>query len=172
MQEIILGGGCFWCTESVFSAVKGVTSVTSGYAGGTKETADYETVCMGKSGHVEVVRVVFDEAVIDLTIILDIFFATHDPTTPNRQGHDIGTQYASVIFYHDDAQLDVIQQKIHELRQLGVAVVTRVEPAPPFYVAEVYHQNFFAKNPTQGYCNFTIPPKLQKLKLGFGEYLK
>ncbi len=172
MQEIILGGGCFWCTESVFSEVKGVTSVTSGYAGGTKETADYETVCTGKSGHVEVVRVVFDEAVIDLTTILDIFFATHDPTTPNRQGHDIGTQYASVIFYHDDVQLDVIQQKIHELTQLGVDVVTRVEPAPPFYVAEVYHQNFFAKNPTQGYCNFTIPPKLQKLKVGFGEYLK
>lgn len=172
MQEIILGGGCFWCTESVFLAVKGVIGVTSGYAGGQEETANYDMVCTGRTGHVEVIKVVFDESVIDLSIILDIFFATHDPTTLNRQGNDIGTQYASVIFYKNNDELDIIRRKIHELTQAGVDVVTRVEPAPPFYAAEAYHQNFFAKNPTQGYCNFAIPPKLQKLNAGFGQFLK
>lgn len=172
MQEIILGGGCFWCTESVFLAVKGVDSVTSGYAGGQAETADYESVCSGQTGHVEVIKVVYDEQVIDLSSILDIFFATHDPTTLNRQGNDIGTQYASVIFYTDEADLPIINDKIATLKADGINVVTRVEKAPAFYPAEDYHQNFFAKNPTQGYCNFAIPPKLQKLKAGFGEFLK
>ncbi|OPH39136.1 peptide-methionine (S)-S-oxide reductase MsrA [Moraxella equi] len=172
MQEIILGGGCFWCTESVFLAVKGVDSVTSGYAGGQAETADYESVCSGQTGHVEVIKVVYDEQVIDLSSILDIFFAMHDPTTLNRQGNDIGTQYASVIFYTDEADLPIINDKIAMLKADGINVVTRVEKAPAFYQAEDYHQNFFAKNPTQGYCNFAIPPKLQKLKAGFGEFLK
>ncbi|STZ56413.1 Peptide methionine sulfoxide reductase MsrA [Moraxella lacunata] len=172
MQEIILGGGCFWCTESVFLAVKGVISVTSGYAGGQAETADYESVCSGQTGHVEVIKVVYDEQVIDLSNILDIFFATHDPTTPNRQGNDIGTQYASVIFYTDEADLPIINDKIATLKADGINVVTRVEKAPAFYPAEDYHQNFFAKNPTQGYCNFAIPPKLQKLRAGFSTLLK
>lgn len=172
MQEIILGGGCFWCTESVFLAVKGVISVTSGYAGGQAETADYESVCSGQTEHVEVIKVVYDEQVIDLSSILDIFFATHDPTTLNRQGNDIGTQYASVIFYDNEANLPIINDKIATLKADGINVVTRVEKAPTFYQAEDYHQNFFAKNPTQGYCNFVIPPKLHKLKAGFGTLLK
>ncbi|WP_435939097.1 peptide-methionine (S)-S-oxide reductase MsrA [Moraxella bovoculi] len=172
MQHIILGGGCFWCTESIFLSLKGVQSVVSGYAGGTAQTADYETVCTGRTGHVEVIDVTFDESVIDLSVILDVFFATHDPTTLNRQGNDIGTQYASVIFYTDDAQLDMIHDKIGSLKADGIAVVTQVRPAPKFYQAEDYHQNFFAKNPTQSYCNFAIPPKLVKLRANFSEYLK
>lgn len=172
MQEIILGGGCFWCAESVFLAVKGVDSVTSGYAGGQAETADYESVCSGQTGHVKVIKVVYDEQIIDLSSILDIFFATHDPTTLNRQGNDIGTQYASVIFYDNESDLPIIHDKITTLKADGIDVVTRVEKAPAFYQAEDHHQNFFAKNPTQGYCNFAIPPKLHKLKAGFGTLLK
>lgn len=172
MANIILGGGCFWCTQSVFLAVKGVQAVTAGYAGGNEDTANYESVCTGQTDHVEVIQVIFDECVIDLSVILDIFFTTHDPTTLNRQGNDIGTQYASVIFYTDEKQLDVINDKINDLKANGVAVVTQVRPAPTFYPAEDYHQNFFIKNPTQGYCNFAIPPKLVKLRANFEEYLK
>lgn len=172
MQSVILGGGCFWCTESVFLVVKGVQSVTSGYAGGQAHTANYELVCEGDTGHVEVIKVDFDEQVIDLSVILDIFFATHDPTTLNRQGNDVGTQYASVIFYDNEAHFDKIHQKINDLKTQGISVVTRVEPAPTFYPAESYHQNFYANNPTQGYCNFAIPPKLTKLKANFKDYLK
>ncbi|MDO4896549.1 MAG: peptide-methionine (S)-S-oxide reductase MsrA [Moraxella sp.] len=172
MKQIILGGGCFWCTEAVFLAVRGVVTVVSGYAGGTSDTADYETVCTGNTDHVEVIKVVYDENIIDLSTILDIFFATHDPTTPNQQGNDVGTQYASVIFYENDDDLAIINHKINQLTSDGIAVVTRVEKAPPFYAAEDYHQNFFAKNPTQGYCYVTIPPKLAKLHTKFGKFLK
>lgn len=171
-QSIILGGGCFWCTESVFLAVRGVTSVVSGYAGGCADTANYDAVCTGNTGHVEVIKVDFDSQLIDLSDILDIFFAIHDPTTLNRQGNDIGTQYASVIFYLHASQAELINQKIHALQSQGIAVITQVRPAPPFYPAEDYHQNFFAKNPTQSYCNFAIPPKLAKLRLNFEHLLK
>ncbi|OOR91323.1 peptide-methionine (S)-S-oxide reductase [Moraxella caviae] len=172
MQRIILGGGCFWCTQSVFSRVRGVSAVTAGYAGGSAHTADYQSVCTGETGHVEVIDVAFDDGVVSLDVLLDIFFATHDPTTPNRQGNDIGTQYASVIFYTDEAQLAIIKQKLAELGKLGINAVTRIEPAPKFYAAEDYHQDFFAKNPEQGYCNFAIPPKLAKLRTVFGEWVK
>ncbi|MDO4441277.1 MAG: peptide-methionine (S)-S-oxide reductase MsrA [Moraxella sp.] len=172
MQRIILGGGCFWCTESVFLSLKGVHQVTSGYAGGQEDTANYEAVCTGETGHVEVIEVLFDDSVIDLGVLLDVFFATHDPTTLNRQGNDIGTQYASVIFYTDESQRGVIDDKIHALQADGIDVVTRVQAAPTFHPAESYHQNFYANNPTQGYCNFAIPPKLAKLKTGFAGYLK
>lgn len=172
MQEIILGGGCFWCTQSVFLTVKGIISATSGYAGGQAETADYESVCGGQTGHVEVIKIVYDKQVINLSTILDIFFATHDPTTLNRQGNDVGTQYASVIFYDNETDLAIINDKIAALKANDIPVVTRVEKAPIFYQAEEYHQNFFSKNPTQGYCNFAIPPKLQKLKTEFSAFLK
>ncbi|MFA9486586.1 MULTISPECIES: peptide-methionine (S)-S-oxide reductase MsrA [unclassified Moraxella] len=172
MQHIILGGGCFWCTESVFLSLAGVISVTSGYAGGQADNANYEAVCTGNTGHVEVIDVVFDENIIGLDTLLDVFFATHDPTTLNRQGNDVGTQYASVIFYTNDSQVTTINNKIDTLKADGVAVVTQVKVAPTFYPAESYHQNFYANNPTQGYCNFAIPPKLAKLKTRFAKYLK
>lgn len=170
MANITLGGGCFWCTEAAMLAVKGVTQVVSGYAGGTAETANYDAVCSGMSGHVEVIDVTFDAAVIDLTTLLHIFFTIHDPTTLNRQGNDRGTQYASVIFYADDAQKNTAEAVIAQLKASGVDVVTRLEAAPTFYPAEDYHQNYYARNPTQGYCNAVIPPKLAKLRAKFSDY--
>lgn len=171
-QHILLGGGCFWCTESVFLAVNGVQSVTSGYAGGKAATANYEAVCSGSTGHVEVVKVSFDDAIVPLTVILDVFFATHDPTTRDRQGNDVGSQYRSVICYTDASQQQAAQTKIQTLRSDGIAVVTEILPAPEFYPAEDYHQDFFNQNPNQAYCNFAIPPKLAKLRQGFADYLK
>ena len=172
MQTIILGGGCFWCTESVFLTVKGVQSVTSGYAGGSADTANYKAVCTGQTDHAEVIKVEFDEAVITLDTILNIFFTIHDPTTPNRQGNDIGSQYRSVIFYTDENQKPIIKQSINQLQNMGLHVVTEVAPAPEFFAAEDYHQDYFNKNPTQGYCQFAIPPKLAKLRQNFAGYLK
>lgn len=169
MQKIVLGGGCFWCVESVFRQLQGVVNVTSGYMGGAAQTADYESVCTGETGHVEVVQVEFDG--VSLDDVLAVFFATHDPTTPNRQGNDVGTQYASVIFYGDDEQQAVAQAMIDSLKSQGVAVVTRLEPAQVFYPAEEYHQDFYAKNPTQAYCNFAIPPKLAKMREKFAHLL-
>lgn len=173
MQTILLGGGCFWCTESVFSHVKGVTDVTSGYAGGEAVTANYKAVCGGDTGHIEVIKVEFDETVIPLEIVLDIFFATHDPTTQDRQGNDVGRQYASVVFYTDEeTQKPTIDRVIGKLRdEQGVNVVTEVHPAPTFYQAEDYHQDYYANNPEQSYCNFVIPPKLAKLKQYFSGFV-
>lgn len=171
MQTIILGGGCFWCTESVFSHVKGVTGVTSGYAGGDAVTANYKAVCGGDTDHIEVIKVDFDDNVIPLDIVLDIFFATHDPTTQDRQGNDVGRQYASVVFYTDEEQKPTIDRAINELRDKGVNVVTEVHPAPTFYEAEEYHQDFYANNPSQSYCNFVIPPKLAKLQQYFSGFM-
>ncbi len=171
MQRAIVGGGCFWCTEAVFQQVKGVTSVLSGYAGGARPNPKYEQVCSGATGHAEVIQIDFDENQISYDTILDIFFATHDPTTLNRQGNDIGSQYRSVIYYQDEAQQTVAQQKIAQLKQAGTPVVTELSAVPVFYPAEDYHQNFYAKNPTQGYCSFAIPPKLSKLKQYFSDQL-
>lgn len=172
MQTIILGGGCFWCTESIFSHVKGVTAVTSGYAGGDVVTANYKAVCGGDTDHIEVIKVDFDENVIPLEIVMDIFFATHDPTTQDRQGNDVGRQYASVVFYTDEEQKPTIDRVISKLRdEDGIAVVTEVHPAPMFYTAEDYHQDFYANNPSQSYCNFVIPPKLAKLKQYFSGFM-
>ncbi len=171
MQTIILGGGCFWCTESVFLAVKGVQNVTSGYMGGDAVSANYEAVCGGDTGHVEVIKVEFDETAVPLEIILDIFFATHDPTSYDRQGNDVGSQYRSVVFYTDDSQKPTIDRTINALRDDGIDVVTEVHPASEFFEAETYHQDFFNKNPSQGYCNFAIPPKLAKLRANFSEYM-
>ena len=172
MQQAILGGGCFWCVEAVFLQMKGVHQVVSGYAGGARPQPSYEQVCSGATGHAEVVLVDFDETQISFRDLLMVFFATHDPTTLNRQGNDVGTQYRSVIFYLNDTQRDTAQAVIDELRTAGIDIVTELSPAPTFYPAEEYHQNFFARNPTQGYCNFMIPPKLQKLQQHFQRLLK
>ena len=173
MQTIILGGGFFWCTESVFSHVKGVIDVTSGYMGGDEVTANYKAVCGGDTGHVEVIKVDFDETIIPLETVLDIFFATHDPTTQDRQGNDVGRQYASVVFYTDEAQQKpTIDRVIGKLRdEQGIKVVTEVHPATQFFPAEDYHQDYYANNPTQSYCNFVIPPKLAKLKQYFSGFM-
>lgn len=172
MQTIILGGGCFWCTESVFQSVKGVQKVTSGYMGGDAATANYDAVCSGNTGHIEVIKVEFDDTVIPLEVILDIFFTTHDPTTKDRQGNDVGSQYRSVVFYTDEAsQKPTVDRTINKLRNMGIGVVTEVHPASEFFVAEEYHQNFYNKNPQQGYCSAVIPPKLSKLRKEFKQYL-
>lgn len=167
MQQAIFGGGCFWCTESVFLHVKGVTHVESGYAGGQRANPSYEQISTGATGHAEVIRITYDEQQIDFSQLLDIFFATHDATTPNRQGNDIGTQYRSVIFYLDEQQQRLAAEKITQLRTQGQHIVTELSPAPDFYTAEEYHQNFYARNPSQPYCNFTIPPKISKLQQQF-----
>lgn len=169
-QRIVLGGGCFWCTEAVFLALNGVEAVVSGYMGGTADTANYQAVCTGTTGHVEVIEVTFSDD-LALSTVLDVFFATHDPTTLNRQGNDVGTQYASVIFV-TPAQVATCQQKINELKAQGLDIVTDIRPLQPFYPAEDYHQDFFNKNPSQSFCNFAIPPKLQKLRANFAHLLK
>lgn len=172
MQQAIFGGGCFWCTESVFQHIKGVSQVESGYAGGARPDPSYDQVCSGATGHAEVIRIDFNPSEISFADLLDVFFATHDATTLNRQGNDVGTQYRSVIFYLDDAQKQQSEAKIAELRAQGKNIVTELAPAPTFYSAEQYHQNFFARNPSQPYCNFSIPPKLEKLEAQFPNLFK
>jgi peptide-methionine (S)-S-oxide reductase len=170
-ERAIVGGGCFWCTEAVFRAVRGVTEVTCGYAGGARPNPTYEQICTGASGHAEVIAIDFDPTVISFADVLAIFFATHNPSTPNRQGNDIGTQYRSVIFYLNDSQQQIAEQTIAALRAEGVTVVTECTPAPAFYAAEAYHQRFYEKNPTQGYCSVLIPPKLSKLRQYFSQHV-
>ena len=172
MQQAIFGGGCFWCTESVFLHVKGVTKVESGYAGGRRENPSYEQICSGATGHAEVIRIEYDENQVTYDDLLNVFFVSHDPTTLNRQGNDIGTQYRSVIFYLNNEQKQLAEHKINTLKADGVEVVTELSPAPTFYTAEEYHQNFYARNPNQPYCNFSIPPKLAKFKAEYPHLFK
>ncbi|KJV37237.1 peptide-methionine (S)-S-oxide reductase MsrA [Acinetobacter brisouii] len=172
MQQALFGGGCFWCVEAVFLQLRGVIQVTSGYAGGHLVEPSYEAVCSGNTGHAEVVKIDFDEEQVHYTDLLTVFFATHDPTTLNRQGNDIGTQYRSVIYYYNNEQKQQAKQFIEELKAEGVQVVTELTAAPVFYAAEDYHQNYYTKNPSQGYCNFAIPPKLNKLRSKFQSLLK
>ncbi|MFX1508869.1 MAG: peptide-methionine (S)-S-oxide reductase MsrA [Promethearchaeota archaeon] len=175
MALATLGGGCFWCTEAVFLRLKGVHKVASGYSGGTAETATYKQVSTGRTGHVEVIQITYDSAMITFREVLEVFFATHDPTTLNRQGNDVGTQYRSVIFYHDEKQKAVAEEVIKNLEKSGKysrPIVTAIEPFEAFYEAEAYHQNFFARNPNQAYARAVIPPKLSKLEKGFAEKLK
>lgn len=172
MQQALFGGGCFWCTEAVFLQIQGVIKVVSGYAGGDIPNPSYEAVCTGQTQHAEVILIDFDEQQISYTQLLQVFFATHDPTTLNRQGNDVGTQYRSVIYYFDETQKQQAEQLIAELKQEGIDIVTELSPVPTFYPAEDYHQNFYAKNPSQGYCNFAIPPKLSKLIGKFQDLLK
>ena len=172
MQQALFGGGCFWCTEAVFLQIRGVSKVVSGYAGGHTTHPTYEEICNGDTNHAEVILIDFDESQISFKQLLDVLFATHDPTTLNRQGNDVGTQYRSVIYYLNEEQQRQSQETIDALKAEGLNVVTELTPAPTFYPAEDYHQNFFAKNPSQGYCNFAIPPKLNKLRAKFVELLK
>jgi len=172
MQQALFGGGCFWCTEAVFLHLKGVNHVVSGYAGGHTPNPTYEAICNGDTNHAEVILIEFDEQQINYQQLLTVFFAIHDPTTLNRQGNDIGTQYRSVIYYFNEQQKLESEQFIEQLKADGLNIVTELSPAPTFHPAEEYHQNFFARNPAQGYCNFAIPPKLLKLHSQFQDLLK
>ncbi len=175
LEKITLGGGCFWCVEAVFQEVEGVVNVVSGYAGGTAETADYQTVCTGTTDHAEVVQVTFDPGVIDLAAILEIFWTTHDPTTLNRQGNDVGPQYRSVIFYENDTQRTTAEQSKTEVAAslYDDPIVTQISPLPEFFPAEDYHQDYYRsignRNP---YCTFVITPKVGKLRKKFAHRLK
>jgi peptide-methionine (S)-S-oxide reductase len=171
----VFGGGCFWCTEAVFDELRGVRSVVSGYAGGTVENPTYEQVCSGRTGHAEVIRVEFDPSEVGFKDLLTVFFATHDPTTLNRQGNDVGTQYRSTVLYGSEEQKREAEAFIKELNDskvFGKPVVTTVEPLGKFYAAEAYHQKYYANNPYQPYCQYAIPPKLQKLHKQFTKLLK
>jgi peptide-methionine (S)-S-oxide reductase len=160
-----LGGGCFWCVEAVFERVPGIRTVVSGYAGGHTPNPSYKAVCDGSTGHAEVVQIQFDPAVISYSEILDLFWQAHDSTTPNRQGADVGSQYRSIILYHDSAQKEVAEKsKNRATTSLGKPVVTEVVPLEKFYAAEDYHQDYFSKNPNAPYCVAVIKPKLRKLE--------
>jgi peptide-methionine (S)-S-oxide reductase len=175
METATLGGGCFWCLEAVYDEMEGVTSVESGYMGGHVDNPDYHAVCTGKTGHVEVVQITFDPEVTSYREILEVFFAIHDPTSMDRQGSDAGTQYRSVIFTHSEQQRQTAQQLIAELDGEGLSgrkIVTQVRPASTFYEAEAYHQEYFKKNPGQGYCSFVVAPKLKKFREKFAEKLR
>ena len=175
-QSVVLGGGCFWCTEAVFVKLDGVISVVSGYAGGSPETADYKAVCSGTTDHAEVIRVRFDSSRITFGQILKVFFAVaHDPTHLNRQGNDIGRQYRSAVFYADDEQRQVAEAYIEQLRAARVfeaPIVTTLEPLEQFFEAEEYHQNFAARNPSQPYVAAIAAPKVKKLEKAFADKLK
>lgn len=174
-ETIVLGGGCFWCTEAVFTSLKGVLSVAPGYAGGTMANPTYEAICTGTTGHAEVIRIEYDPSVIALRDILTVFFATHDPTTLNRQGNDVGTQYRSTIFYTNDNQKQEAEQMIREIdasSKDGGPVVTEVKPLDIFYPAEEYHKNYFERNPDKAYCQIVINPKVEKVQKEFAQLLK
>ncbi len=171
-EVALLGGGCFWCIEAVYRRVKGVTSAVSGYAGGALPDPDYRSVCSGTTGHAEVVRITYDPDTVSYEDLLDIFWVIHNPTTLNRQGADVGTQYRSVIYYHNDAQRDAAETAIEQAEAaFQDPIVTELAPAPQFYPAEAYHQNYYDLNPMQGYCQMVIAPKLQKFMTRFGEKL-
>lgn len=171
----VFGGGCFWCTEAVFKALKGVVSVTPGYAGGTVDKPTYSQVCSGRTGHAEVIKVEFDPAIVSYADLLKVFFGTHDPTTMNKQGNDVGTQYRSVIFTSSDEQAKEAQKVIAELNDLGNfdgPIVTKIEPLTNFYEAEDYHRNYYENNPAAGYCQMIISPKMAKFRASYSNLLK
>ena len=174
-ETATLAGGCFWCLEAVYDDVKGVESVASGYMGGKRPNPTYEQVCTGSSGHAEVIQVVFDPTVVSFKELLQIFFVIHDPTTLNRQGNDIGTQYRSAIFHHGDTQKRVAEEVIAELTRGKLfrdPIVTEVVPSSTFYPAEDYHQEYFARNPRQPYCMAVVAPKVAKFRKHFLDRLK
>jgi peptide-methionine (S)-S-oxide reductase len=173
MEVAVLGGGCFWCIEAVYLQVRGIAHVESGYTDGKQPDPTYEQVCSGESGHVEVVRLEFDPAVISYRDILEIFFTIHDPTTLNRQGNDAGTQYRSAIFYQSPEQQETARHVIKEMANVWAApIVTELKAAQPYYKAEPYHQNYFEQHPLQGYCAFIVAPKVAKFKDMFGARVK
>jgi peptide-methionine (S)-S-oxide reductase len=174
-ETVILGGGCFWCVEAAIKQLQGVESVRSGYMGGGAANPTYQQVCTGKTGHVEVAEITFDPSIISFSDLLHVFFTLHDPTTLNRQGNDVGEQYRSVIFYRDEVQKKTAQDVIAELTRDKVfadPIVTAIEPASTFYVAEDYHQNYLANNPMQPYCMFVVAPKVQKIREKYATRLK
>ena len=175
IETATLGGGCFWCVEAVYQDVIGVQRVVSGYAGGSVEHPTYHQVCSGNTGHAEVVQIAFDSTAISFAELLFIFWRTHDPTTLNQQGHDVGTQYRSVIFYHDDQQREIAEQSLSETDASDLwpaPIVTEIAPLPTFYKAENYHQNYFVQNPYQPYCIAVIHPKVQKFRKAFRDKLR
>jgi peptide-methionine (S)-S-oxide reductase len=175
IQTATLGGGCFWCTEAVFSELKGVEKVESGYSGGTVPNPTYEQVCTGRTGHAEVAQITFNPTVISYKEILQIFFAVHDPTTLNRQGADVGTQYRSAIFYHNEEQRMIAEQVVKEIEDAEIwdaPIVTQLAPFETFYKAEDYHQEYFKQNPYQSYCQVVVAPKVAKFRAHYRAKLK
>jgi peptide-methionine (S)-S-oxide reductase len=171
----VFGGGCFWCTEAVFRMLKGVKKVESGYAGGKNDNPSYEQVSTGSTGHAEVIRVTYDPAIISYEDLLTVFFGSHDPTTLNRQGNDVGTQYRSVIFYYDDAERSTAEHIAKEIQDSladGSRVVTQILPFANFYPAEQYHTNYYEMNADVPYCQIVIEPKIEKIKKRFAELVK
>lgn len=173
MTSFVLGGGCFWCLDSTYMQFKGVSDVEVGYMGGTVDNPSYEQVCEGNTGHAEVARVIFDENVVSAEIILDMFFTLHDPTQLNRQGMDVGTQYRSAMYYEDESQKALFEAARDRAIELwGEGIVTEISPAEQFWMGEEYHQDFFAKNPNQGYCNAVVAPKMAKVRAKFTQYIR
>lgn len=175
LEQVTFGSGCFWCTEAVFQHVKGVQSAVSGYSGGKLENPTYEQICSGLTGHAEVVQVTYDPGQIAFTDLLQVFWRTHDPTTLNRQGHDVGTQYRSAIFYHNDEQRKLAEEYKQQLNQsntFGSPIVTEITPFVKFYPAEKYHQEYYDQNPGQRYCELVIRPKVEKFKKEFANILE
>lgn len=174
-KTIVFGGGCFWCTEAVFQMLKGVSRVESGYSGGSMENPSYEQVSAGNTGHAEVIRVTYDPAIISYDDLLTVFFGSHDPTTPNRQGNDVGEQYRSVIFFNDESEKVIaerISKEIQESLRDGSRVVTQILPLQNFYPAEEYHKNYFQNNTSAPYCQIIIEPKVEKVRKRFAELVK
>jgi len=170
-----LAGGCFWCLEAAYVELKGIQKVVSGYAGGQVANPTYQQICSGRTGHAEVVQITYDPTVIAYRDLLDVFFTIHDPTTLNRQGADVGTQYRSAIFYHNEEQKTIAEQTIKEISAAGLwsnRIVTEVKPLPTFYAAEEYHQDYFARNSGQPYCQVVVAPKVAKVRKQFFERLK
>ncbi len=173
METFVLAGGCFWCLDAVYRDLVGVSDVVSGYTGGAAISPTYEQVCSGSTGHAEAVAVTFDPDLIPSRVILDVFFTLHDPRQLNRQGNDVGTQYRSAMFYADDEQKELFQTAIDKAADLwDGTVVTQLEPLGEYYPAEDYHQDFFAKNPNQGYCLAVAVPKVNKVRRSYAEYIK
>jgi peptide-methionine (S)-S-oxide reductase len=175
LEHATLGGGCFWCVEAALKQLVGVVEAISGYAGGHQENPDYHAVCAGSSGHVEVVQFSFDAQLIDYRTLLLAFFTAHDPTTPDRQGNDIGTQYRSVIFTHNTAQDRIARELIQDLDAQAIwpnKIVTQIQPVPRFWPAESYHQDYFHNNPMQSYCAYVVSPKVSKIRETFKDRLK
>lgn len=173
MNKAYLGGGCFWCTEAYFTQLKGVSAVVSGYAGGKIKNPTYKEVCSGMTGHAELIEVTYDSEEISFEDLLEVFFETHDPTTLNRQGNDVGTQYRSVIFYDSEDVRSRAETYLAKIKpEWDKPIVTGLEPLTQFYPAEAYHKDYFALNPQQGYCRIVISPKLQKMKKKFAAKLK
>lgn len=175
MSELAtFGGGCFWCLDAAFRQLRGVQQVVSGYAGGTRPNPTYEQVCSGATGHAEVIQITFDPTLISYRDLVGAFFTIHDPTTKDRQGGDIGTQYRSVVFFHSPGQLAAVKDVIAELEREHVwpdPIVTEIVPCPPFYPAEGYHQNYFSKNPDQPYCQAVVAPKVSKMRKAYFDRL-